>query len=91
MSHFPKLSKNEKEIETLILKEVVLCDNMSSDKTLDDYIMIVKNKRQKIIKEHEASHSIWQNSTNKKWYTKLGKDKHLIVRKERGDLQNVHL
>lgn len=89
MSHFPKLSKNKSELDSILLKKIIMCDSVSSDKTLDEYIMDVKNQREQIIKEHESTHSIWQNQTTRKWYTKLGDEKHMIVRKERGDLENA--
>lgn len=89
MSHFPKLSKNEKELDSILLKSIMMCDSVSSDKTLEGYIMAVKNKREQIIKEYEEKHKIWQNQTTKKWCTKLGSEKHLIVRKERRDLENA--
>lgn len=89
MSTFPKLSKNKNELDGILLKNAMMCDSVSSDKTLDDYIMDVKNQREQIIKEHESTHSIWQNQTTRKWCTKLGDEKHMIVRKERGDLENA--
>ncbi len=87
MSHFPKLSKNTNEINGILLKEVMTCGSVSPDKTLDDYMRDVKNQRDQILKEH--THSIWQNQTNKRWYTKLGAEKHLVVRKEKEDLENA--
>lgn len=52
MSHFPKLSKNTNEINGILLKEVMTCGSVSPDKTLDDYMMDVKNQRDQILKEH---------------------------------------
>jgi len=46
-------------------------------------------QRKDIIEEHIKSRSVWQNKTTGKWCTKLGKDKHLIVRKNKEDLYNA--
>lgn len=89
MNRYPKLSKNKNELDGIILKKAMECDKLSSDKTLEDYIMMAKKMREQIVKEHTKTHSIWQNQTNKRWYTKLGTEKRLIVRKERGDLENA--
>lgn len=86
MSNFPSLKSTTEEINKILLLNAIKDGIMSNDETLEDIIM---NKRAEIIKEHEQHHSIWQNKTTKKWHTKLGEDKHMVVRKERGDLENA--
>ena len=79
-----KMKSNE--ITITILKSLQDCDILRSGRTLEEIIM---DKRQKILKEHLNHHSIWQSQTNGRWCTKLGADKHLIVRKERESLENA--
>lgn len=86
MTKHPHLHKTAKELERLILLECFNSGNVSADETLDEIIM---SRRTEILKKHEAQHSIWRNKSTLKWCTKLGADKQLIVRKERGDLENA--
>lgn len=70
----------------MILLEHFNSGNVDVDKTLDEIVM---SRRTEIIEKHKATRSIWQNQTTLKWCTKLGADKQLVVRKERGDLENA--
>lgn len=82
----PQFHKTAKELEKMILQDYLNSGNVNHDKTLEEITM---NQRAKIIKKHEETHSIWQNKSTLKWCTKLGTEKRLIVRKERGDLENA--
>lgn len=86
MTYFPPLKKNKVEIDNLILMKLINSGTVSSVEMLAYEVM---NKREKILKEHTKHRSIWQNTTTGKWHTKLGDDKHMIVRKERSDLENA--
>lgn len=82
----PHLHKTTTEIDALLLHNEGFYDMLCPDKTLKKNIMTI---RKQIIAEHEKSHSIWQNKSTGRWCTKLGVEKHLLVRKERRDLENA--
>ncbi|MBD5509490.1 MAG: site-specific integrase [Lachnospiraceae bacterium] len=86
MKVYPRYHKTASEIDLLILQDCLDSGIVSHDKTLENIIM---NRRSEIIKNHEATRSIWQSKTTLKWCTKLGADKQLVVRKERWDLENA--
>lgn len=84
-NHFPKLKK-----DTRSLIKVLLLHFLKDDKlTIDEAREQAMNRRKEIIEEHRQSRSIWQNQTTGKWCTKLGPDKHLVVRKNEEDLYNA--
>lgn len=84
-SHFHKTAN---ELNQMILQEYISSGIVSHDKTLEEIIM---TQREKIIKKHEENHSIWYSDTRERWCTKLGSgaEKRMLVRKERGDLENA--
>ena len=86
MRKFPSLKKTKAELDKMLLLSAINGSMMSADETLEDIIM---SKRAEILSNHEATRSIWQNQSNGRWCTKLGKEKHLIMRKERSDLENA--
>lgn len=86
MRRYPRYHRTSNEINQILLQNYFITGNVCHDKTLDDIIM---NQRAEIIKKHAENHSIWQNQSNKRWFTKIGEEKRLIVRKERGDLENA--
>lgn len=86
MTRHPHFHKTTTELAQMILLECFNSGIVSADKTLDEIMM---SRRNELIRKHEATHSIWQNKTTLKWCTKLGANKQLIVRKERGDLENA--
>ena len=86
MGKYPLYHKTGKDLDLIILQDYFNSGIVSTDKTLEDIIM---NQRAEIIRKHEDNHSIWQNQSNRRWCTKIGAEKRLIVRKERGDLENA--
>ena len=86
MTIYPRLHKTTNEVNHLILLNMINCGRLCADKTLEENTMTLRTE---IIKKHEEHHSIWQNHTTHKWCTKLGKEKRLLVRKERSDLENA--
>lgn len=86
MHKYPCLVKSTDELNQIILQNYLLDGIVSTDKTLDKIIM---TQREKIIKKHEETHSIWQSQSNGRWCTKIGAEKRLIVKKERADLENA--
>lgn len=88
MLRHPHFHKTANELEQMLLLEHLNSGNVSADKTLDEIIM---SRRTEILKKHETQHSIWYNDTRERWCTKLGSgaEKRMLVRKERGDLENA--
>lgn len=82
--YFPRLKCNAKELEKIMLMHLLKNAKLDVDEAREQIAM----QRKDIIEEHIKSRSVWQNKTTGKWCTKLGKDKHLIVRKNREDLYN---
>lgn len=80
-----KLRKNRTELDNIILQSLMKAGNVSVDKVLED----IMNRREEILRHHEDHRSIWQGTTTKKWYTKLGPEETMIVRKKRSDLENA--
>ena len=86
MRRYPRYHRTSNEINQILLQNYFITGNVCHDKTFEDIIM---NQRSEIIRKHEDNHSIWQNQSNRRWCTKIGAEKRLIVRKERGDLENA--
>ena len=84
-NHFPKLKKDTQSL----IKELLLHFLKDDKHTIDEAREKAMNRRKEIIEEHRQSRSIWQNLTTGKWCTKLGPDKHLVVRKNKEDLHNA--
>ena len=84
-NHFPKLKKDTQSIIKVLLLHFLKDDKL----TIDEAREKAMNRRKEIIEEHRQSRSIWQNQTTGKWCTKLGPDKHLVVRKNEEDLHNA--
>jgi len=85
MIRYPRYTASKLLIEKLILKNEFECGNVSADETFE---IIVMRKRAEILEMHKQHRSIWQNKS-KRWCTKLGDEKRLIVRKEKEDLENA--
>lgn len=84
-NHFPKLKKDTQSL----IKELLLHFLKDDKLTIDEAREKAMNRRKEIIEEHRQNRSIWQNQTTGKWCTKLGPDKHLVVRKNKEDLHNA--
>lgn len=80
-----RFRKSRKELDNIILQSLIKAGNVSVDKVLED----VMNKREEILRNHESHRSVWQGRKTKKWYTKLGPEETMIVRKKRSDLENA--
>lgn len=82
---FPSLHMSRNEMDNIILQNLLICGTNNIG-TLESQIM---NRREKILCNHIAHRSIWQNKTTGKWCTKLGEQKHLIMRRNKEDLENA--
>ena len=83
--YFPRLKRNTNELEKMMLMHLLKNAKLDIDEAREKIVI----QRKDIIEKHAKNRSIWQNKTTGKWCTKLGNDKHLIVRKNKEDLYNA--